>query len=258
METSNDKKFRHMFPKELYVLQRAGGAVFQNIIREEENFFRAVYHGRKQKAYEHIENIFHILSVEESEQERLKDYRRFFTFLAGSSAKEFTRHLSFSWEFLAAAVTLMKIIETWETEEEYSEGIYFITNTFIQTINGYQDEYPSHPQIMRFVQFVDDYIYDHLNTQIVAAHLDISSGHLARLVRRHLGTTCIEYIREKKLEESVYLLHDITKPIQEVAAMLHMSPAHFNRVFKEKYQCSPNHYRKRLTLNPVKKATGDQ
>ncbi|WP_176140657.1 helix-turn-helix transcriptional regulator [Halobacillus salinus] len=256
METSNEKKFQQLFPNELYVLQHNGGAAYQHLLREENKYFSAIQHGRKQEAYEHIENIYQILAVEEVPEERQKDFQRFFTFLAGAFAKYFSRTFSFSWEFLATATTMMKVIETWETEEDYREGMYFVTNTFTRTINAHQGDVYAHPKIAKYLYFIQDRLYEPLNTKIVAAHLDISTGHLNRLVREHLNQSCAMYIREKKLEESIYLLYDPNKTIGEIADTLAMSHGNFIRIFQKKYGVSPSSYRKRLAA-PMIKEPGD-
>ncbi|RWZ50138.1 AraC family transcriptional regulator [Halobacillus fulvus] len=252
METSNERKFRELFPSELHVLQHNGDAAYKSLLREEDKYFSAIQHGRKQEAYEHIENIHRILSVERSAEERLKDYQRFFTFLAGAFAKYFSRTLSFYWEFLATATTLMKVMETWKNEEDYREGMYFVTNTFIRTIGAYHENVYAHPKIAKYLQMIEEHLYEPLNTKIVAESLEISTGHLNRLVREHLNQSSAAYIREKKLEESVYLLYDPNKTIREIADTLAMSHGNFIRVFREKYGSSPSSYRKKLTAPMMK------
>ncbi|AKG03816.1 hypothetical protein AAV35_002795 [Salimicrobium jeotgali] len=246
MNSTNEKKFKQLYDQELFNLQNTEEKIFATIIKEEEYYFAAVCNSKQSEAYRRIENIADILAGEKDPQERVKDYRRFFVYLAGASAERFSKRFVFAWEFLATAVSLMKLVESWETEEDFRTGMYFMTDTFMHTVNTYSLESPSHPQVMKFIQYVDEHLYDQLSVTLIADGLGMSPGHLARLVRTHLDTTCNEYIKRKKLEESVLLLQDMTLPIRDIADRIGISNGHFIRIFQEKYSCSPSEYRKRI------------
>lgn len=72
-----------------------------------------------------------------------------------------------------------------------------------------------------------------------------SSNHLCRVFKSVMSVTPTEYINNKRLEYSVYLLTQTSKEIIEISMLCGFSSlSHFYHLFKKKYQCPPSKFRK--------------
>ena len=91
------------------------------------------------------------------------------------------------------------------------------------------------------------YIYDNLNRRLpvseIAAYLNVSPRHLARLFDRHLGVSPAAYIEKTRLERAQQLLQT-EMPIKKIAATTgYGSVHHFSRAFSRRVGLSPGVYR---------------
>lgn len=94
-------------------------------------------------------------------------------------------------------------------------------------------------------RFIDEYHHDPtLDVQTVASHLGISTEYLRRIFRAADGTTCVEAIKQRRLDHAKTLLEDKTLPIRVVAERAGFSdPAYFAREFRRRVGVTPREYR---------------
>lgn len=72
-----------------------------------------------------------------------------------------------------------------------------------------------------------------------------SSSHLCRVFKSVMSITPTEYINNKRLEYSVYLLTQTSREIIDISMLCGFSSlSHFYHLFKKKYQCPPSRFRK--------------
>ncbi|MFG1708945.1 AraC family transcriptional regulator [Nonomuraea sp. M3C6] len=72
----------------------------------------------------------------------------------------------------------------------------------------------------------------------------VSSGHLARSMRRHYGCTPIAFVARRRLEHAALLLTTTTEGIGRIAQRCGFSgQSYFGRLFHEKYGLAPRDYR---------------
>ena len=78
----------------------------------------------------------------------------------------------------------------------------------------------------------------------LANRLNMSIYSLSRHVKQATGYNFKELLQIKRFNKSVQLLTETTLPIADIiAAVGYDNTSYFFRVFKEKYGCSPKHYR---------------
>ncbi len=74
-----------------------------------------------------------------------------------------------------------------------------------------------------------------------------SPEHLARTFRKYLGVTPSTFINQKRLAYTCEILANSNLPIIEVALESGFDDVgYFNRLFKQKYQCTPKQFRRRM------------
>ncbi|MEV4111195.1 AraC family transcriptional regulator [Nonomuraea sp. NPDC049695] len=72
----------------------------------------------------------------------------------------------------------------------------------------------------------------------------VSSGHLARSMRRHYGCTPVAFVAGRRLEHAALLLATTTEGIGRIAQRCGFSgQSYFGRLFQERYGMAPRRYR---------------
>ncbi|MEP7311001.1 MAG: AraC family transcriptional regulator [Pseudomonadota bacterium] len=88
-----------------------------------------------------------------------------------------------------------------------------------------------------------------LGATAIAQGLHISRHHLDLLLKRRLGVSVAERIRQRRLERAAEDLQDpaqAVRSVTEIALSLGFeSSAHFTRTFRKRYWCTPGEWRKR-------------
>ena len=91
---------------------------------------------------------------------------------------------------------------------------------------------------------LNEVMKEKLDVQSLAASLHMSYGHLARSYKQLTGTTIISRLNEIRLEKAALLLADTDHSVKEIAALTGFANQHyFNRIFREKFGCTPLEYR---------------
>ena len=111
-----------------------------------------------------------------------------------------------------------------------------------------EDRNSRHKYKERFTA-VCEYIREHCTEQITleqtAKVAGFSKYHFARLFKTMTGTTCHNFLLERRILYAKNLLVDFTMPITEVAMRSGFnSLATFNRIFKSQIGCTPSEFRK--------------
>lgn len=103
----------------------------------------------------------------------------------------------------------------------------------------------SHPTIQAALQWIDSHLHAPLTVVEIATAVHCSPRTLRRLFQHHLGQRVIQVVHERKLTSACHLLM-MRFPIWEVAERFGMeSPAHFSRLFKQRFGLSPKTYQLR-------------
>lgn len=78
----------------------------------------------------------------------------------------------------------------------------------------------------------------------VASHVGMNKSAFCTFMRRHTGKTFSDYINSLRLEKAVELLKQTNNDIAEIAYSVGFNNVtYFNRLFKQKYGCSPKNMR---------------
>lgn len=88
-----------------------------------------------------------------------------------------------------------------------------------------------------------------LSLNAMAAHFNVSSSTMAKLVKKRTGMNFSEYLNSLRLEAAENLLKETELTINEISLMVGYSSQHyFSRIFKKYKEVSPEAYRKEVKL----------
>jgi AraC-like DNA-binding protein len=80
-----------------------------------------------------------------------------------------------------------------------------------------------------------------------AAKLGISLTHLNRRVRAAAGCTTVQWLGRQRVERAAEFLRSGDRPVLDIALSCHFGGlAHFYRLFRRHYRCSPEAYRREM------------
>ena len=95
--------------------------------------------------------------------------------------------------------------------------------------------------------FINDELENDLTVESIANNFHISTSHLSRIFREHVGITLVEYLNVRRVEESQYYLRHTNKSITSISDQFHFcNQSYFTRIFKKYTGVTPKHFRDEL------------
>ena len=86
-----------------------------------------------------------------------------------------------------------------------------------------------------------------LSRDAIAKHFHINVSHISRLFQQNLGTSFVEYLSSRRMEQAMTMLQDTSRPVKEIAELCgYQYTSYFIQAFRHRFQLSPGEFRKRL------------
>lgn len=102
-------------------------------------------------------------------------------------------------------------------------------------------------RVANTLTYIARHIGDSLTNKTLAELASMAENSFARLFREHMGVSIHQYIKRKRIDKSLILLHHSNNSIDAIARACGFSDRpHFSRVFREMMKTSPVAYRKGL------------
>ena len=105
------------------------------------------------------------------------------------------------------------------------------------------------PRIKRALAHIDAQLHDRFSVATLARDANLSPSRFAQLFRLHVGTSPVQYVRERRMALALVLLDRTSLPVKEV--MLHVGcsdPSHFARDFRRFHGFGPRERRTALGI----------
>jgi len=100
------------------------------------------------------------------------------------------------------------------------------------------DAYPA--PVHQAIRLVEESLAGTVSPLVIADQLAMSQTHLARLFRRHLNCTVLEFARHKRAERARYLLQTSDIPVKQVAQLVGVSDIQaFNKLVRRTFGVPP-------------------
>jgi len=106
-------------------------------------------------------------------------------------------------------------------------------------------EYIDNQTVQSVIKFIKENYKQDIDVKDIANSVYLSYSHLARLFKKHIGSTVNQYLNQIRLDNAQYLLKCSLKDIRTIAREVGFNNEYyFSSVFKKVYGISPGNYRK--------------
>lgn len=101
-------------------------------------------------------------------------------------------------------------------------------------------------RIKQMLSFIEAHLCEPLNTSLIAQSAAVSPSECLRCFHACIGTTPIQYVRQRRLQTAVRLLASTRESISEIAAQCGFQDlSYFTKTFREAMGCTPTAYREK-------------
>jgi AraC-like DNA-binding protein len=111
-------------------------------------------------------------------------------------------------------------------------------------------EFPSDSPLTRYqdpIEHAQEYIQNHLDRplsiDVVARWVGLSRSVFTRSFRTATNQSFTDYLTEQRLEQAKVLLADTDLSVVRIGEKISLSPRRLQRLFQEKYRCTPREFR---------------
>lgn len=102
-------------------------------------------------------------------------------------------------------------------------------------------------RVINALNFIDKHFGERLTNKMFSDKANMVENSFARLFRENTGTSIQQYIKKKRVDKALIMLHHSNAGIEEIASNCGFSDRfHFSKVFKERMGISPVSYKKQL------------
>ena len=161
-------------------------------------------------------------------------------------------HLHSGWRKLMECLQLM-LQESIEARSRYEEVCHHLLEVILIQLERQGDlelgAKQTAPRVSRECslvrQYIDNHFKENLNLNQLAGLAHVSKYYLAHAFRREFGTSPINYLICRRIEESRFLLRETDHSLSLIAQMLGFSsPSYFSQCFRRVEKISPIEYRR--------------
>lgn len=115
---------------------------------------------------------------------------------------------------------------------------------FVSVISERKRPRFSHQTVNKVILYINDEVETELSVEEIAKYLQVSTSHLSRIFREHVGITLVEYLNVRRVEESQYYLRNTNKSILDISKQYHFcNQSYFTRIFKKYTEVTPKQFR---------------
>ncbi|WP_085506326.1 helix-turn-helix domain-containing protein [Thalassobacillus devorans] len=137
-------------------------------------------------------------------------------------------------------------IEAIRSPRDISELEHMMLEDFIHTVEQ-ADNLPYSPVINKAIAYIHDHILSDLTLEEISRECYVSPSYLSHLFKREVGVSIVQFINEKRIDESKYFLLHTSTSISDIAKLFQFcNQSYYTSVFKKYVKQTPRQYREDL------------
>lgn len=218
-----------------------------------ENFFNLesmllfeIFHLEATKAKKTLHEIIDILSIRFGKQV-IKVVRQYFINLSSIVARKLLDNQVPSKKAFAFNIACTDMIINHMRDAEFLQFADELIDFYVYFIADRKQPTFRHQTVNKVIMFINDELENDLTVESIANKFHISTSHLSRIFREHVGITLVEYLNVRRVEESQYYLRHTNKSITSISEQFHFcNQSYFTRIFKKYTGVTPKHFRDEL------------
>lgn len=148
--------------------------------------------------------------------------------------------------------TYLQKIEDLTSIQSIHQLEYSMLDDFIQTVKK-ADNLPYSPVINKAIIYLHEHILSELTLEEIAQACYVSPSYLSHLFKKEVGLSVVQFINEKRVEESKYFLLNTSTSIADIARLFQFcNQSYYTSVFKKYVNQTPKQYREAMATPTLK------
>lgn len=205
-----------------------------------------IFHLESAKAKKSLHEIIDVLSIRFGKQV-IKVVRNYFVILSSIIARKLLDNQVPSKKAFAFNLACADMIENKMKDAEFLQFADDLIEFYVYFIADRKQPTFRHQTVNKVIMYINDELETDLTVESIAQKFHISTSHLSRIFREHVGITLVEYLNVRRVEESQYYLRHTNKSITSISNQFHFcNQSYFTRIFKKYTGVTPKHFRDEL------------
>lgn len=209
----------------------------------EAQLIREIYQLETEAAKESLRALIDLLS-ERSGKHFFRAVRHYFIVLSSVVTRKLIDNQAPLKKAFAFNSACVQMVDERMNDAEFLQFADDLVEFYIYVISERKQPSYKHQTVNRVIMFIDDEVETDLSVEDIALHFSISTSHLSRIFKEHVGITLVEYLNVRRVEESQYYLRHTVKSISNISEQFHFcNQSYYTRIFKKYVGLTPKHFR---------------
>lgn len=215
----------------------------EQLFKKESKLLLEIHHLEANNAKKTLQEIIDIFSARFGKQ-MLKVVRYYFLVLSSIVTRKLIENQVPPTKAFAFNIACTEMIELEMKDAEFMQFADALIDFYIGFIANRKQPTFSHQTVNKVIIFINDGLETNLTVDLIAKQYNVSTSHLSRIFREHVGLTIVEYLNGRRVEEAQYYLRNTTKSITAISQQFHFcNQSYFTRIFKKYTGVTPKQFR---------------
>lgn len=202
-----------------------------------------IHHLETEQAKKTLHLLIDRISLRAGKQ-TIRGVKHYFSVLSSIMARKLYENQVPSKKAFAFNAACIEMIDYHMNDAAFLQFADDLIDFFISVISERKQPTFSHQTVNKVILFINDEVESELSVDDIAKHFQVSTSHLSRIFREHVGITLVEYLNVRRVEESQYYLRHTNKSISDISKQYHFcNQSYFTRIFKKYTEVTPKQFR---------------
>lgn len=202
-----------------------------------------IHHLETEQAKKTLHLLIDRISLRAGKQ-TIRGVKHYFRVLSSIMARKLYENQVPSKKAFAFNAACIEMIDYHMNDAAFLQFADDLIDFFISVISERKQPTFSHQTVNKVILFINDEVESELSVDDIAKYFQVSTSHLSRIFREHVGITLVEYLNVRRVEESQYYLRHTNKSISDISKQYHFcNQSYFTRIFKKYTEVTPKQFR---------------